>query len=65
MKGPPARPKALNGLRIHPKSPDASLEKLKALAGIVVLNAPVVSTRVLSNEDDGETCDEAGSHAGD
>jgi hypothetical protein len=46
------RSTALSGLRLHPRSPEAGLERLRALAGIVVLSAPIRSTRILDDEDD-------------
>jgi len=51
--GEELRTEAVRGLIIthHPRSPDASPERLDELAGIFSLEGPVLSTKFISEED--------------
>ena len=55
------------GLRTtyHPKSPDASLERLRQLAGIIELKGPVPSHKFLEDDEDDEDEDGPAEHARD
>jgi hypothetical protein len=43
----------VRGLHYHPRSPDASLEELRRLAGIIKLNGPVPSRKFLDEDEEG------------
>ncbi|MHB8576547.1 MAG: hypothetical protein ACYDCQ_14590 [Dehalococcoidia bacterium] len=50
---PAGTPRLKPGMTFHPRSPDASIERLRALAGIFALNVPVPSSRLWD-----DVCDE-------
>ena len=43
----------------HPRSPDASLERLRELAGIITLEGPAPSTKFLEGEGDDQPSERA------
>ena len=47
--------KKVQAVEHHPRSPDASLERLRALAGIVTIPGPLPSTKFLDDATEGES----------
>lgn len=56
---------AAYGITFHPRSPDASPERLRELMGIIKLTGPVPSWRLFDDEDAEEDDRRAGHRAGD
>jgi hypothetical protein len=55
----PPGPRRKGDIHYHPKSPDASVERLRELAGILTLNQPVPFTRFLDDEYPDESTERA------
>jgi len=53
------RRKRRPGIVYRPKSPDASLERLRQLAGIIALSEPITSVRFDEDDDDCRPADHA------
>ena len=51
--------KPLQVVQHHPRSPDASLERLRELAGIITLEGPAPSTKFLEGEGDDQPSERA------
>ena len=59
-RGPrPTKARRKGDIHYHPKSPGASVERLRELAGILTLDQPVPFTRFLDDEYPGESTERA------